>query len=205
MQLPVLWNQEQCARMDFAAKTARWTNRNVSYLCGVGRIPQASQLQSSKQGWRTSKLVSLSIKTLAFHVSNSENSQTVTVTEGADQQTFLIVSVLFVAPSFAHAKPLLFHELLYALISSMLLWMLCSGKQSLNAGPSFYGKTLKILILSTAYLFLMANHQLLWTPNTLWKASLLQAFTFLNSQTISCIWANKAFSNFPLCLWQPSA
>lgn len=43
----------------------------------------------------------------------------------------------------------------------MLVWMLRSGKQSLNAGPSFYGKTLKIFILSTTYIFLMADHQLL--------------------------------------------
>lgn len=59
-------------------------------------------------GGGTSKLVSLSIKTLAFHGSNSKNSQNVTVIEGADRQTFLMVSVLFVAISFAHAKPLLF-------------------------------------------------------------------------------------------------
>jgi len=38
MPPPVLWSREQCVRMDFAAKTARWTSGKVSHLCGVGRI-----------------------------------------------------------------------------------------------------------------------------------------------------------------------
>lgn len=38
MQLPVLWDQEQCVHTDFAVKTARWTDGNLSCLCGVGTI-----------------------------------------------------------------------------------------------------------------------------------------------------------------------
>lgn len=45
MQLPVLWNQEQCVHTDFAAKTARWIHGDGYFLCGAGRIPQSSWLQ----------------------------------------------------------------------------------------------------------------------------------------------------------------
>lgn len=45
MQLPVLWNQEQCVHTGFAAKTARWIPGDGYFLCGTGRIPQSSWLQ----------------------------------------------------------------------------------------------------------------------------------------------------------------